>query len=704
MKKLVCCLMSTVLLTGIVSPMSLKAASADFDVAGKVYINTVSSKDGNFEEDASMVIINATKGTVIAAADAKEQFSSDLMPRLLLVRSVLKSININDAGVVTESADKSSGIYEKIKPGSVISTADLLKSYLFTGAKDSEAELLRRLSGRTGDEAVNICIGGIYRYINTSYMTGTYIEASDGAYPSKCVTCAYDLYYIVNELLAYDWFKSAVNDGETEVSYINNYGENAVNVHKVSGYQETVKVLPAGYSLCIQLEGSTGRTVSRITVMTNSAGEGIIAVILGNIEDDLYDVSRKLFMTAEGEKYLTKQQEEALKATPAPVPTQTPVPTPTPTPTVAAPTPTPSKATPTPTPSKKPDKEEATPTNIPLDITGVPDKTPSAAPGDLDNTEPTKAPSGVSNTKRAKDALAELPFETPSFSSSELSTLGKLLKYGDILLPTESNDARYQYIFGTDAKIYTMSDRPSGFKNSSEAGSNMISFDVPVWKMSSDGTKYASTYNITVNKKAAANVYMIFKEIYALDIKFPIKVLKGYGYRKVGGVGLSNSTLMSMHSFGIAIDINPGDYDNDYFLGKGNDLRDKSNPYCIPDEVIEVFAKYGWYWGGDFEICSDTMHFQYLGLEFLTYQGNAPFRTLKITNGKNYMKGSDVKNLQKRLNEVGIKVSEDGIYGKLTAAAVKKFQKLYGLEVTGVVDYSTWEMLVNMTHYMSYVF
>ena len=64
-------------------------------------------------------------------------------------------------------------------------------------------------------------------------------------------------------------------------------------------------------------------------------------------------------------------------------------------------------------------------------------------------------------------------------------------------------------------------------------------------------------------------------------------------YRKVGGVALSKSRIMSIHSFGAAIDINPGDYDNDYFLGKGNDLRDKSNPYCIPDEVIAIFEKYG---------------------------------------------------------------------------------------------------------------
>ena len=221
--------------------------------------------------------------------------------------------------------------------------------------------------------------------------------------------------------------------------------------------------------------------------------------------------------------------------------------------------------------------------------------------------------------------------------------------------------------------------------------------------MNSAGKKYSSTMKLSIHKKLADGVSSIFKEVYALPMKFPIKTLLGYSYRKVGGVGLSNSTLLSIHSFGAAIDINPGDYDNDYFLGKGNDLRDKSNPYCIPDEVIDIFASYGWFWGGDFEISADTMHFQYLGLEFLSYQGKSPFRELKYKNGT-LMSGNDVKNLQQRLNRLGYKVTVDGKYAKSTETAIKKFQKNNKLKVTGVVDYSTWEKLINLTHYMGYVF
>ena len=36
------------------------------------------------------------------------------------------------------------------------------------------------------------------------------------------------------------------------------------------------------------------------------------------------------------------------------------------------------------------------------------------------------------------------------------------------------------------------------------------------------------------------------------------------------------------------------------------------------------------------------------------------------------------------------KVTADGIYGPATAAAVQKFQSVFGLPATGIVDYSTW--------------
>ena len=35
-------------------------------------------------------------------------------------------------------------------------------------------------------------------------------------------------------------------------------------------------------------------------------------------------------------------------------------------------------------------------------------------------------------------------------------------------------------------------------------------------------------------------------------------------------------------------------------------------------------------------------------------------------------------------------VTPDGIYGPATREAVEVFQRVFGLQVTGVIDYSTW--------------
>lgn len=58
--------------------------------------------------------------------------------------------------------------------------------------------------------------------------------------------------------------------------------------------------------------------------------------------------------------------------------------------------------------------------------------------------------------------------------------------------------------------------------------------------------------------------------------------------------------------------------------------------------------------------------------------------------------GTKVKQMQEQLNRIAQtytaipKVTADGIYGPATAEAVREFQRIFGLPVTGVVDYPTW--------------
>lgn len=58
--------------------------------------------------------------------------------------------------------------------------------------------------------------------------------------------------------------------------------------------------------------------------------------------------------------------------------------------------------------------------------------------------------------------------------------------------------------------------------------------------------------------------------------------------------------------------------------------------------------------------------------------------------------GSKIRQIQEQLNAIANaypalpKISVDGIFGENTQNAVKKFQQIFGLPATGIIDYSTW--------------
>ena len=59
-------------------------------------------------------------------------------------------------------------------------------------------------------------------------------------------------------------------------------------------------------------------------------------------------------------------------------------------------------------------------------------------------------------------------------------------------------------------------------------------------------------------------------------------------------------------------------------------------------------------------------------------------------------RGNSVRIIQEQLNTIANnypaipKIAVDGIYGPATKAAVEKFQSIFNLPVSGIVDYPTW--------------
>jgi hypothetical protein len=126
---------------------------------------------------------------------------------------------------------------------------------------------------------------------------------------------------------------------------------------------------------------------------------------------------------------------------------------------------------------------------------------------------------------------------------------------------------------------------------------------------------------ITINKNLIDEYRAIFECIYngkdkdGKDAKingkyFEIHGIADYSYRNTQGGGKPESAVLSNHSYGIAIDINPGD--NPYSLEDAvkkskvdteRYIRTKDHP------VVRIFAQYGFGWGGRY---NDFMHFSYL--------------------------------------------------------------------------------------------
>ncbi len=93
------------------------------------------------------------------------------------------------------------------------------------------------------------------------------------------------------------------------------------------------------------------------------------------------------------------------------------------------------------------------------------------------------------------------------------------------------------------------------------------------------------------------------------DLNYKIRTFHSYCYRYIKGTDgsithdIENNavrwTRLSNHSLGTAIDIN----------AKQNWW--KESLWDIPPEIVKLFRKYGFYWGGEYKRSKDAMHFEY---------------------------------------------------------------------------------------------
>ena len=128
--------------------------------------------------------------------------------------------------------------------------------------------------------------------------------------------------------------------------------------------------------------------------------------------------------------------------------------------------------------------------------------------------------------------------------------------------------------------------------------------------------------SLTVNKYLADKFKEIFKCIYNGTYKnggdakingkyfeFTSDVIGAYNYRKVNNPNKPESNSLSNHSYGVAVDINPGK--NPFSCTKALKISNTDTETCIRTfnhPVVKIFKEFGFGWGGRY---NDFMHFSY---------------------------------------------------------------------------------------------
>jgi len=153
--------------------------------------------------------------------------------------------------------------------------------------------------------------------------------------------------------------------------------------------------------------------------------------------------------------------------------------------------------------------------------------------------------------------------------------------------------------------------------------------------------------------------------------------------RPAKGQDASQVTAISSHSWGTAIDLT--------IHGK-LDVRGNGTTQRGVAQIAPIFNRHGWFWGATFRT-EDAMHFEvsreklseWFPTDLYDHKKD-PAPGVSLRHGS---RGDLVLALQKRLQAMDPKLIVDGIFGKGTEAAVRKFQEDNGLKPDGVVGPKT---------------
>ncbi len=163
----------------------------------------------------------------------------------------------------------------------------------------------------------------------------------------------------------------------------------------------------------------------------------------------------------------------------------------------------------------------------------------------------------------------------PSADTKTTATSEEILKYCTKNYGKYDSQTQLKSIFGS---------------TESEVSSQLQTIDFP----------YPSG-KIRVHEKAAPCFDAVAKELANINYK-----ITETGGTFVWRANVNNSSVLSLHSFGIATDVNPDKNPN----GGGSPGNCETD---MPKEFVNVWKKYGFRWGGNYNSTCDAMHYEWLG-------------------------------------------------------------------------------------------
>lgn len=207
--------------------------------------------------------------------------------------------------------------------------------------------------------------------------------------------------------------------------------------------------------------------------------------------------------------------------------------------------------------------------------------------------------------------------------------LSLLIVSGVILLGSEF----FEKISPIDATIKNRMLKGNSYREGCPVGVNNLRYVEVAYR------DFNGQYNIgelIVHKSIAKEIVAIFKELYAIN--YPIakmELVSNYNGSDFASIEADNTSAFncrfiggtkrwSNHAFGKAIDINP--LENPYISRSGKIAHKHSLQYrkrlhqtnssadrailLAQDQATQIFKKYGWIWGGDWNSIKDYQHFE----------------------------------------------------------------------------------------------